>query len=222
MRVAVSGPSGKLGRLVVLALLERGPTHDLILVSRSPDLLATVADRGALVRYRDFERPESLPDAFAGAGRLLVIGTVGSRDTAAARRAAFDAAARVGVGHAVYTSVTNPVARSPFPLPPRICVARRICVRRASRGRSPQRLVGGSARADRSAVCRRRALTEFAADPVNAEFFELFTATGIAIRIGYLAGVGAGIQTLIGSATVPIREFLPPHGSLPDEPDEAG
>lgn len=115
MRMVVTGASGKLGRLVVAALLERVPAAELILVSRAPDSLADFAGLGAAVRFGDFDRPESLPAAFQNGQRALVISTIGARDTAAAHRAAFEAAGRAGVQHVVYTSVTNPVQDSPFP-----------------------------------------------------------------------------------------------------------
>ena len=66
-------------------------------------------------RFADFERPETLEAAFRGVDRLLVISTIGTRDTVGAHRAAFQAAARAGVGRIVYTSVQNPVRDNPFP-----------------------------------------------------------------------------------------------------------
>ena len=111
MRLAVTGASGKLGRLVVAKLLEQTPVDRLILISSTP----TVMHPGITLRYGDFERPETLPDAFTGADRALVISTIGTRDAAAAHRAAFEAAARAGVNHIIYTSVLNPVPGNPFP-----------------------------------------------------------------------------------------------------------
>lgn len=115
MRHVVTGASGQLGRLVVTALLDRVPADELILVTRSPDSLTEFAERGATVRYGDFEQPERLRSAFEGGGRALVISTIGARDTVAAHRNAFEAAVRAGVSHIVYTSVLNPVPDNPFP-----------------------------------------------------------------------------------------------------------
>jgi NAD(P)H dehydrogenase (quinone) len=111
----ITGATGQLGRLAAAGLLEQVPPGEVVLVSRSPDSLADFAARGATVRFGDFDQPDSLPAAFAGGERALVISTLGPRDTAAAHRAAFEAAARAGVGHIVYTSVLNPVAGNPFP-----------------------------------------------------------------------------------------------------------
>ncbi len=62
------------------ALLGRVPASELILVSRSPDSLEDFARRGATIRYGDFERPDSLPTAFAGGQRALIISTIGRAD----------------------------------------------------------------------------------------------------------------------------------------------
>ncbi len=88
------------------------PPSELILITRTPELLADLADRGAAVRYGDFDEPESLLTAFAGADRALVISAIGPPSR---HRAAFEAAARARVGQLFYTSVPNPVAANPFP-----------------------------------------------------------------------------------------------------------
>ena len=111
----VTGASGRLGRLVAAALLERVPATELILVSRTPDRLEKFARRGATVRFGDFSQPGSLAAAFGGATRALVISTLGSDDPSVEHRAAFEAAARAGVRRIVYTSVTNPAEDNPFP-----------------------------------------------------------------------------------------------------------
>lgn len=106
----VSGASGQLGRQVVEHLLSAGERR-VVALSRSPERLADLAARGVVVRRADFERPEELVDAFAGGDRLLLIST-DAVDQPGRRRAqhlaAVDAAARAGVGHVVYTSLTGP------------------------------------------------------------------------------------------------------------------
>lgn len=105
-KIIVSGASGNLGSLVVEELLGKGvAAGDLILVSRSPDELKDFASRGAQVRYGDFTKPQSLPAAFAGGSKMLLIsisGGVGSR--AEAHGHAIDAAVKAGVKHIAYTS----------------------------------------------------------------------------------------------------------------------
>jgi NAD(P)H dehydrogenase (quinone) len=114
MSVIVTGAAGHLGRLVAEQLLERLPPEDLVLVTRRPDALRELGARGADVRYGDFDDPASLRDAFAGGRRMLLISTDAVGRRVRQHRAAIDAAATAGVGHVVFTSIVNPVARNPI------------------------------------------------------------------------------------------------------------
>jgi hypothetical protein len=89
-------------------LLERVPARELILVTRHPAKLSEFAARGASVRRGDFDDPASLPAAFAGGERMLLISTdkVGGGRPAQHGRA-IDAAVRAGVRHIAYTSFVN-------------------------------------------------------------------------------------------------------------------
>ncbi len=103
----ISGASGHLGGLTVEALLARGvPASRLILVSRTPDKLAAYAKRGASVRFGDFTKPESLPAAYAGGTRMLLISTGGSKTEPPPvwMKRAIDAAKADGVREIAYTS----------------------------------------------------------------------------------------------------------------------
>ncbi|MGI0493893.1 SDR family oxidoreductase [Alkalinema pantanalense CENA528] len=106
-RLLVTGASGQLGQLVVEALLHAGQTN-LIATTRQPENLAHFASRGVEVRAADFNQPETLVPAFAGATRLLLISTgdVGSRIPQ--HQAAIAAAQAVGVQNIIYTSTPNP------------------------------------------------------------------------------------------------------------------
>ena len=112
--VIVSGAAGHLGRLVAQHLLERLAPEDLVLVTRRPEALRELTACGADVRYGDFDDPASLPDAFAGGERMLLISTdaVGSR--VRQHRAAITAAAAAGIEHVVFTSIVNPVHGNPL------------------------------------------------------------------------------------------------------------
>jgi NAD(P)H dehydrogenase (quinone) len=108
MSIVVTGASGQLGRLVAEELLERVPADELILVTRHPDALAQLAERGATVRHGDFDVAESLPQAFAGGERMLLISTLSIGRRVQQHRAAIEAAASAGVRHIVYTSFPKP------------------------------------------------------------------------------------------------------------------
>jgi len=112
--IAITGAAGHLGRLTAQLVLERVPADEVVLVTRRPDAIGDLADAGATVRHGDFDEPESLPGAFAGCERLLLISadTVGQR--VRQHTAAVAAAAAAGVGHVIYTSIVN--AGSELPL----------------------------------------------------------------------------------------------------------
>jgi NAD(P)H dehydrogenase (quinone) len=114
MTVIVTGAAGHLGRLVADQLLERLAPEHVVLVTRRPEALRELRARGADVRYGDFDDPASLPDAFAGGRRMLLISTDAIGRRVRQHRAAIDAAATAGVGHVVFTSIVNPVAGNPI------------------------------------------------------------------------------------------------------------
>lgn len=103
-KIAITGASGQYGRLATARLIAAGRARDLILMTRSPDKLADLAAQGCEVRYGDYDRPESIAPALAGAERMLLIsGTrVGAR--VVQHLAAIDAAKAAGVRHVAYTS----------------------------------------------------------------------------------------------------------------------
>jgi len=105
-RIIVSGASGQLGRLVVKHLLARGvPAKSLILVSRTPEALQEFAKLGASTRFGDFSKPESLPAAFAGGTKMLLISIgFGGGPRPEAHQHAIDAAVAAGVKQIAYTS----------------------------------------------------------------------------------------------------------------------
>jgi NAD(P)H dehydrogenase (quinone) len=106
-RIAMTGASGRYGRLATDKLIAQGRARDLILITRTPAKLADRAQAGCEVRYGDFDKPETLQAAVSGACKLLLIS--GTRVGARVRqhKAAIDAAAAAGVGHIVYTSFVN-------------------------------------------------------------------------------------------------------------------
>ncbi|MHC0055232.1 SDR family oxidoreductase [Actibacterium sp. D379-3] len=111
----VTGASGQLGRQVIDNLIAAG-AGPIIAVSRSPEKLADLADKGVEARKGDFNDPASLSAAFAGGKRLLIISTddlePGKR--LEAHKNAVAAATKEGITHIVYTSLTNPVEESPI------------------------------------------------------------------------------------------------------------
>lgn len=101
----VSGAGGHLGRLVVAGLLERVPAERIVAATRKPEALVDFAARGVQVRTADFDEPDTLPAAFDGAERLLLISTDAIGRRVPQHKVAVDAAAAAGVGHVLYTSI---------------------------------------------------------------------------------------------------------------------
>lgn len=104
----VTGASGHLGRIAVEELLARGATR-IIAGTRDPSKLADLAAKGVELRKLDFNDPASLPAAFAGVERVLLVSTDGVGARRAQHEAAIAAAKQAGVRHLVYTSA--PAAR---------------------------------------------------------------------------------------------------------------
>jgi len=113
--IVVTGASGQLGRLVMAELLKSVPASNLAAAVRNPEKVADLAGLGVVVRRADYNQPETLEAAFAGADRLLLISSseVGSRAPQHAN--AIAAAQKAGVGLIAYTSLLHADA-SPLPL----------------------------------------------------------------------------------------------------------
>jgi NAD(P)H dehydrogenase (quinone) len=111
--IVITGASGQLARLTTEAVAEKVAPSDVILVTRTPDALGDLAARGFAVRKGDFDDPASLPAAFEGGERLLLISTdvVGIR--VPQHRAAIDAAVAAGVRWSAYTGIVNPSDSNP-------------------------------------------------------------------------------------------------------------
>jgi NAD(P)H dehydrogenase (quinone) len=108
MTVAVTGASGQLGQRVADLLLARLDPGEVVLLTRTPDVLVALGERGATVRHADFTEPPSLVDAFAGVDRVLLISALDLERRAGQHRAAIEAARAAGVRHMAYTSIPNP------------------------------------------------------------------------------------------------------------------
>jgi NAD(P)H dehydrogenase (quinone) len=109
--IAVTGATGKLGRLVIEGLLALVPADQIIAAVRDPGKATDFAARGVDVRRADYDEPDTLLSALDRADRLLLISTNDPIHTVAQHTAVIDAAKQVGVSLLAYTSVvleTNP------------------------------------------------------------------------------------------------------------------
>jgi len=103
MKIGVSGASGHLGRAVVSELLQRPGGHEAVAITRTPETVSGPAQG----RFGDYNRPESLAEAYAGLDRLLIIPTLDAGKRGAQNVAAIDGAVRAGVKHIVFMSAAG-------------------------------------------------------------------------------------------------------------------
>jgi NAD(P)H dehydrogenase (quinone) len=104
---AITGASGQLGRLVIDNLLTKVAPTRIVAAVRRPDKAADLAALGVQVRLADYDRPETLADAFADVERLLLISSSEVGKRASQHRAVIAAAKRAGVKLIVYTSLLH-------------------------------------------------------------------------------------------------------------------
>ncbi|HTJ32140.1 MAG TPA: SDR family oxidoreductase [Dactylosporangium sp.] len=108
MTITVTGATGHLGKLI---LAELKGHDDVRGVARRPEAVDGEA------RYGDYDRPESLVEAFEGTDALVFISASEVGKRAHQHRAVVEAAVAAKVGRIIYTSITradtNPIPISP-------------------------------------------------------------------------------------------------------------
>lgn len=103
--IVVTGATGKLGSLVVDALLQKVPAEQVAVAVRTPSNAARFSDKGAQVRHLDYAKPETLRPALAGAAKVLLISSNDLEQRLAQHYAVVDAAKAEQVPYLVYTSM---------------------------------------------------------------------------------------------------------------------
>src|ERR1700692_3674925 len=105
--IAVTGATGRLGRLVIENLLRTEPASSIVAVVRDPAKAADLSILGVQVRQADYTQPASLRTALAGADKLLLISSSELGQRASHHRAVIDAAIYCEVKLIGYTSVLH-------------------------------------------------------------------------------------------------------------------
>ncbi|HWA44056.1 MAG TPA: SDR family oxidoreductase [Hypericibacter adhaerens] len=106
-KIAVTGATGQLGRLVIAALLRVAPTAHLIGIVRNPAAAKDLAARGVELRAGDYEDPAALKAALAGVDKLLLISSSAVGQRARQHRNVIEAAKAAGVKLLAYTSILH-------------------------------------------------------------------------------------------------------------------
>lgn len=104
MKIAVTGATGHLGRIVIDKLKNKMPVGDIIGLARSPQ---KGADLGVVVREADYDKPETLGPALTGIDTLLLISASEIGKRAAQHRNIIHAAKQRGVKWIIYTSLLH-------------------------------------------------------------------------------------------------------------------
>jgi NAD(P)H dehydrogenase (quinone) len=113
--IVVTGATGHLGNAVVESLLRRVAADQIVASVREPDKASSLAARGVAVRTGNFDDPDGLPAAFAGAEQVLIVSADKLGDEALRlHRNAIEAARDAGVRRVLYTSHMGARVGSPF------------------------------------------------------------------------------------------------------------
>jgi NAD(P)H dehydrogenase (quinone) len=108
MSIVITGATGKLGRHVVQALLERNvPAEEIVAGGRSIEKLSDFAAIGVQVRAMDYADQASVTAALKGARKVLLISGSAVGERVAQHRTVIEAAKAEGVDLLVYTSIAN-------------------------------------------------------------------------------------------------------------------
>lgn len=104
MKIAVTGATGQLGRLIVHRLRGRIPAGDIVALARTP---AHAADLGVTVRQADYGLPGTLDAALAGIDTLMMVSGSEVGQRLPQHRNLIEAAIKAGVRRVVYTSLLH-------------------------------------------------------------------------------------------------------------------
>lgn len=105
--IAITGATGKLGRLVIESLLNKTEASNLVALVRNPQAADDLKALGLEVRQADYDKPETFTTALEGVTKLLLISgsEVGKR--APQHQTVIDAAKAAKLELFVYTSLLH-------------------------------------------------------------------------------------------------------------------
>ncbi|WP_454621609.1 SDR family oxidoreductase [Bradyrhizobium cenepequi] len=113
-RIAVTGATGQLGRLVIAELLRIAPSAHLIGIVRNASAAKDLAERGVELRTANYEDPAAVRAALAGVDKVLLISSSEIGQRVRQHSHVIDAAKAAGVKLIAYTSLlradTSPMA----------------------------------------------------------------------------------------------------------------
>ncbi|RZN16579.1 SDR family oxidoreductase [Bradyrhizobium sp. Leo121] len=113
-RIAITGATGQLGRLVIAELLRIAPGAHLVGIVRDPVAAKDLAERGVELRTANYEDPAAVKAALTGVDKVLLISSSEIGQRVRQHGHVIDAAQAAGVKLLAYTSIlhadTSPLA----------------------------------------------------------------------------------------------------------------
>jgi len=104
MTIAVTGATGKLGRLIIAGLKNKVAAEQIVGVVRNA---SKAKDLGVYVREADYTEPAKLLEAFQGVDTVMLISGTDMGQRIAQHHNVIEAAKAAGVKHIVYTSLLH-------------------------------------------------------------------------------------------------------------------
>lgn len=106
--IAVTGATGKLGRLVVDELLKRGTkASEVVALVRSAEKAKDLLAKGIVVRESNYDKSESVEKALQGVEKLLLVSGNELGQRTRQHENVVNAAKKTGVKFIAYTSIVN-------------------------------------------------------------------------------------------------------------------
>jgi NAD(P)H dehydrogenase (quinone) len=106
MSIVITGANGNLGSLIIKQLLQKVSADQIVACVRNLEKAKEFLEQGIKVRLCDYDKPETLDQAFAGASKLLFISSSNNDDTIRLRQHAhvIEAAKKSQVEQLLFTS----------------------------------------------------------------------------------------------------------------------
>ncbi|WP_372359660.1 SDR family oxidoreductase [Xanthomonas axonopodis] len=131
MKIGISGASGHLGQKALSSLAQHGGGHHLVGISRSPQIVSGIVEG----RFGDYDKPDSLAQAYEGLDRLLIIPSAELAPGVRGHqlRTAIEAAKQAGVPHIFLMSAVGTHEEAAPSLGEAYWVAEQALIRTAAR-----------------------------------------------------------------------------------------